>query len=68
MKDIIFKIIVVFLSPVYFLIFVLKKAGEFVLEAGELVLELAQPFSEDIQDIIENMVDFWRKIFRIKGD
>ena len=59
MKDILFGILVALLTPVYFIIQILKK----FIEAS---IVIGSPFAEVIDVLIQNMSDFWKKFFKIE--
>lgn len=52
MKDCLFEILVVLLTPVYFIITILK-----------IISYITEPFTELITEIIETMTEFWKNIF-----
>ena len=61
MKKILFGIIVLLLTPLYLFI-------KFTIGAMELITELVQPFAEGISDFVDDMIVFWKKIFKFKEE
>lgn len=61
MKKILFGIIVISLTPIYLII-------KFIKCAIEIITELTQPFAEEISDFVDNMIEFWEKIFKLKEE
>lgn len=59
MKDILFMILVLLLMPIYFIIWISKNIIK-------LTIEIGSPFVEGMCDIFDNMIDFWKRFFKIK--
>ncbi len=59
MKDILFMILVLLLMPIYFVIWISKNIIN-------LTIEIGSPFMEEMCEIFDNMIDFWKRFFRIK--
>lgn len=57
MKKLFFMLIVILLMPVYFIITI-------SLKLMEIITEMTSPIAEGMCILIENMTDFWKKIFR----
>ncbi len=58
MKEVLFKILVVLLTPFYFIIKILC----------EFVKELGSPVVDGIMYLLKEMTAFWKKIFKIKKE
>ena len=61
MKEVLFKILVVLLTPFYFIIKILNAMCEFAKELGS-------PVVDGIMYLLEEMTAFWKKIFKIKKE
>lgn len=59
MRNFLFAIIVIILIPVYLIIKLFNK----VVKA---IMEMTEPIAEGIDIIVEDMVDFWKKILKGK--
>jgi hypothetical protein len=57
MKELLFILIVILLTPVYFIINIFLKMMEFA-------MELTSSIAEEMCILVENMTDFWKNIFR----
>lgn len=57
MKEFLFAIIVILLTPVYIVIQLHKKTIEFV-------IEIFGPLVDAINLLTQNMIEFWEKIFK----
>lgn len=55
MKEILFMILVVLLTPVYITIIFLKNAGE-------LCIDFFQPVRDGINLLLQDMLKFWKKL------
>lgn len=56
MKEILKRVLVLILSPIYFILFMLKKICELGYELGEIIIE---PIAERIVEISKEMYRFW---------
>lgn len=56
MKEILFKLLVVLLSPIYFIFWI-------VANMMGLVMEIAEPMAELLSEKIEKMSSFWKEFF-----
>lgn len=63
MKDILFKILVVLLSPVYFMFWIFANVLGLAMELGK---EIGEPIANAIQEKIEKMSSFWKEFFKRK--
>lgn len=61
MKEVLFKILVVLLTPFYFIIKILNAICEFAKELGS-------PIADGIIYLLEAMTAFWKKIFKMKKE
>lgn len=61
MKKILFKIVVVLLTPLYLIITILNAICKFAKELGS-------PVVDGIMYLLEEMTTFWKKIFKIKKE
>lgn len=61
MKEVLFKILVVLLTPFYFIIKILNALCEFAKELGS-------PVADGIIYLLEEMTAFWKKIFKMKKE
>lgn len=61
MKEVLFKILVVLLTPFYFIIKILNSMCKFAKELGS-------PVVDGIMYLLEEMTAFWKKIFKIKKE
>ena len=59
MKEILFKLLVVLLSPIYFIFWIVANIIGWVMEIGE-------PIAELLQAKIEKMSSFWKEFFKRK--
>ncbi len=59
MKEILFTILVILLTPIYIIIRIFSGCIEFIFEVTE-------PIAESIRELVDNMVEFWKMIFRKK--
>lgn len=59
MKEILFKILVVLLSPVYFMFWIFANIIGLAMEIGE-------PIAEGLHNKIEKMSSFWKEFFKRK--
>lgn len=57
MRNILFSILVILLTPIYLII-------QLWIGTIEICVELTSPFVEAIYDLVEDMTAFWKKIFR----
>lgn len=57
MKEILYMILIILLTPIYIIIMVLKTIMMWTFEAVE-------PIAEIIAEFIDNMIEFWEKVFR----
>ena len=55
MKQILFIILVILLTPVYIIIKLLKNIGE-------ICIELLQPVIDGINLLLQDMLQFWKKL------
>lgn len=55
MKEILFTILVILLTPVYIIIKVFKKVSEYF-------IELTQPVADGINLLLQDMLQFWKKL------
>jgi hypothetical protein len=60
MKEILFKLLVVLLSPIYFIFWI-------VANMMGLVMEIAEPMAELLSEKIEKMSSFWKEFFKRKN-
>lgn len=61
MKNILFVIIVILLTPVYICLIIGEKIIEFS-------IDIFSPCIEGIEILIENMTEFWKKIFKYREE
>ena len=59
MKEILFKLLVVLLSPIYFIFWI-------VANMMGLVMEITEPIAELLSKKIEKMSSFWKEFFKRK--
>lgn len=57
MKEFLYMILVIFLTPIYIII---KAFGRVL----RWIFEIAEPMAEAMGEFIDNMAEFWKKIFR----
>lgn len=60
MKKQMFKILVILLSPIYFMLWVFAKLIEFTIEIGK-------PIETTMSEQVEKMESFWKEIFKRKN-
>lgn len=60
MKEILFKLLVVLLSPIYFIFWI-------VANMMGLVMEITEPIAELLSKKIEKMSFFWKEFFKRKN-
>lgn len=60
MKNLLFNILIVLLTPIYLIIKFIKGIMEFI-------TYLTKPIAEGIYILIENMTEFWKNVFKKKG-
>lgn len=60
MKDILFKILVVLLSPVYFMFLIFANIMG-------LAMEIGQPILDFVLEKVEKMSSFWKEFFKRKN-
>lgn len=60
MKERLFKLLVVLLSPIYFIFWI-------VANMMGLVMEIAEPIAELLSKKIEKMSSFWKEFFKRKN-
>mgnify|MGYP007090979425 FL=1 len=60
MKEILFKLLVVLLSPIYFIFWI-------VANMMGLVMEITEPIAELLSKKIEKMSSFWKEFFKRKN-
>ena len=60
MIEILFKLLVVLLSPIYFIFWI-------VANMMGLVMEIAEPIAELLSKKIEKMSSFWKEFFKRKN-
>ena len=59
MKEILFKLLVILLSPIYFIFLIVANIIGWAMEIGEPIVEL-------LQEEIEKMSSFWKEFFKRK--
>ena len=59
MKEILFKLLVILLSPIYFIFWIVANIIGWAMEIGEPIVEL-------LQEEIEKMSSFWKEFFKSK--
>lgn len=59
MKEILFKLLVILLSPIYFIFWLVANMLGFAMEIGE-------PIVEALLEEIEKMASFWKEFFKGK--
>ena len=59
MKERLFKLLVVLLSPIYFIFCIVANIIGWAMEIGE-------PIAESLQEEIEKMSSFWKEFFKRK--
>lgn len=59
MKEILFELLVILLSPIYFIFWIVANIIGWAMEIGELIVEL-------LQEEIEKMASFWKEFFKGK--
>ena len=59
MKEFLYMILVILLTPIYIII---KVFGTML----RWIFEVAEPMAEAMGEFIDNMAEFWKKIFRKK--
>lgn len=59
MKEILFKLLVILLSPIYFIFGIVANIIGWAMEIGEPIVEL-------LQEEIEKMSSFWKEFFKRK--
>ena len=59
MKERLFKLLVVLLSPIYFIFLIVANIIGWAMEIGE-------PIAESLQEEIEKMSSFWKEFFKRK--
>lgn len=57
MKKFLFGVLIILLTPIYLII-----------NCAFGIIEITQPIADSISDFVEDMVTFWRKIFKIKEE
>lgn len=60
MKEILFKLLVILLSPIYFIFWLVANMIGFAMEIGE-------PIGEALLEEIEKMASFWKEFFKGKN-
>lgn len=53
MKEVLFTLLVILLTPLYFSMYILKATAE-------IISDFTAPFAEGIKELIENMMEFWK--------
>lgn len=61
MKKFLFGIMIILLTPIYLIIKVVKGAIE-------IITDVTEPFADGISDFVNNMCEFWKKVFKIKEE
>lgn len=59
MKKFLFIIFVIAMTPIYLIICFL---GWFISGFVEIMTDITQPIAEGIEELIENMMNFWKKV------
>lgn len=60
MKKNFFMVLVIFLTPVYLIICLFN----FLLD---WITDITEPIAEGMSDLVDNMVEFWKKLFERRG-
>lgn len=59
MKRFLFIIFVILMTPIYLILCFL---GWFLTGFIELITDITEPIAEGIEELLENMMDFWKKV------
>lgn len=59
MKRFLFIIFVILMTPIYL---ILRFLGWFLSGFVELMTDITEPIAEGIEELIENMMNFWKKV------
>ncbi len=61
MKRFLFIIFVILMTPIYL---ILRFLGWFLTGFVELMTDITEPIADVIADFVENMMGFWKRVFK----
>ncbi len=65
MKRFLFMIFVITMTPIYLILHFL---GWFISGYIEIMTDITEPIADGIRDFVENMVSFWKRVFKRKEE
>lgn len=65
MKRFLFIIFVIVMTPIYLIICFLEW---FISGFIELMTDITEPIADGINDFVENMMEFWKKVLKRRGE